>query len=72
MTETLGPGGFRPRMPFHMVWLATDACNARCLHCSSNSAVRTPDELSTDEARDMIDQLGARPDRHRGRAFVVR
>lgn len=50
-------GGYRSRTPFHMVWLATNACNARCLHCSSNSSVRTPDELSTREAIDLLDQL---------------
>jgi radical SAM protein with 4Fe4S-binding SPASM domain len=42
-----------------MVWLATDACTARCLHCSSNSAKRKPDELTTDEVMDLIDQLAA-------------
>ncbi|BCJ56073.1 heme d1 biosynthesis radical SAM protein NirJ2 [Actinoplanes sp. NBRC 14428] len=51
------PGGFRPAMPFHMVWLATDGCNARCLHCSSNSTRRSPGELTTDEARDLMTQL---------------
>jgi len=53
----LSPGGFRPRLPFHMVWLATNVCNARCLHCSSNSNVRTPDELTTSEAHALMDQL---------------
>lgn len=48
-----------PEAPYHMVWLATDACTARCLHCSSNSARRSPDELTTSEAKDMIDQLAA-------------
>ncbi|TPJ54850.1 radical SAM protein [Mesorhizobium sp. B2-6-4] len=52
-------GGFRPDMPFHMVWLATDACTARCLHCSSNSAKRKSDELATPEVIDLIDQLAA-------------
>lgn len=50
-------GSFQPSMPFHMVWLATNACTARCLHCSSNSAKRAPDELSTAEAIDLVDQL---------------
>lgn len=53
-----GEGGrFRPAMPFHMVWLATDRCNARCAHCSSNSSVRSPDELGTAEACDLVEQL---------------
>jgi len=40
-----------------MVWLATNACNARCQHCSSNSSRRTADELTTCEVLDMVDQL---------------
>jgi AdoMet-dependent heme synthase len=51
------PGTFRPKMPFHMVWLATNACNARCRHCSSNSTTRSPDELTTEEAFGLIDEL---------------
>jgi radical SAM protein with 4Fe4S-binding SPASM domain len=42
-----------------MVWLCTDVCNARCLHCSSSSACRSPDELTTEEACRMLDQLAA-------------
>jgi len=48
---------FHPKMPVHMVWLSTNACNARCLHCSSNSSVRTPDELNREEVCSLIDQL---------------
>lgn len=48
-----------PETPYHMVWLATDACTARCMHCSSNSSKRSLDELTTDEAKGMIDQLVA-------------
>jgi radical SAM protein with 4Fe4S-binding SPASM domain len=40
-----------------MVWLATDACNLRCRHCSSASACRSPAELSTREAFDLVDSL---------------
>lgn len=50
---------FTPETPYHMVWLATDACTARCMHCSSNSAKRSPHELNTSEAKAMIDQLVA-------------
>jgi len=50
-------GLYHPQIPFHMVWLATDACNARCLHCSSNSACRSPDELTYQEVIDLIDQF---------------
>lgn len=51
------PGSFRPVFPLHMVWLATNRCNARCLHCSSNSTVQTNDELSNIEAINLIDQF---------------
>ena len=44
-------------MPFHMVWLATHACQLRCRHCSSSSELRRPDELTTAEARGLFDQL---------------
>jgi radical SAM protein with 4Fe4S-binding SPASM domain len=57
--EHLGPGGYRAELPFHMVWLATNACTARCLHCSSASARRGPDELTTPEALDLMNQLAA-------------
>jgi radical SAM protein with 4Fe4S-binding SPASM domain len=50
---------FRPAYPYHMVWLATNACNARCKHCSSSSTTRAPDELSTREVMDLVDQLAA-------------
>lgn len=50
-------GTFLPAMPLHMVWLATNACTARCLHCSSNSTRRSPNELQTEEVFDLIDQL---------------
>lgn len=53
----LAPGTFRPSTPFHMVWLATDACNARCRHCSSRSGTRSPDELTRQEAIGLIDQM---------------
>ena len=48
---------FRAQFPLHMVWLATNACNARCLHCSSASSKRMPDELRTEEVYNLIDQL---------------
>jgi radical SAM protein with 4Fe4S-binding SPASM domain len=48
---------FRPETPYHMVWLATNACNARCVHCSSDAAKRLPGELSTAEAKRLLDDL---------------
>jgi radical SAM protein with 4Fe4S-binding SPASM domain len=40
-----------------MVWLSTNACNARCLHCSSASAKRTADELTTAEICRLLREL---------------
>lgn len=58
MASSLTQGGsFVPDMPFHMVWLATDACHLRCQHCSSNSSKRALNELDTQEAADLIDQF---------------
>jgi AdoMet-dependent heme synthase len=57
MDRSMEPGSFRPNSPFHMVWLATNLCNARCAHCSSNSSTSYPDELSREEACDLMDQL---------------
>src|SRR5690242_13565729 len=51
------PAPFCPRAPFHMVWLATAACNARCVHCSTAATKRRPGELTTDEAKGLFDQL---------------
>src|SRR5689334_18635131 len=47
------------KFPYHMVWLATDACTARCLHCSSDSTIRSRDELSTQEVFELLDQLAS-------------
>jgi len=57
MTLTTDPGGFHAQFPFHMVWLATNLCNARCLHCSSNSAKCLADELNTEEALGLMESL---------------
>lgn len=51
------PAPFRPRLPYHIVWLATNACNARCVHCSSDAAKCLPRELTTAEAKGMFDDL---------------
>mgnify|MGYP001147230317 FL=1 len=43
-----------------VVWNSTKACNLRCIHCYYTANVRPdPDELSTDEAKTMIDDLAA-------------
>src|SRR6266516_6624981 len=50
-------GAFRPQLPYHLVWLATNSCNARCVHCSSDAAKCLPHELTTAEAKRMFDEL---------------
>ncbi len=57
MKRQIEPGTFYPKTPFHMVWLATNLCNARCAHCSSNSTTRSSDELNTEEAFTLMEQL---------------
>jgi len=39
------------------VWEITMACNMRCGHCGSSCAERLPDELTTDEALRLCDDL---------------
>ena len=55
--STAAPFVFRPRIPYHVVWLATNACNARCVHCSSDAAKKLPGELTTVEAKNLFDEL---------------
>jgi AdoMet-dependent heme synthase len=53
--------GPRPefKAPLYIAWEVTRRCNARCLHCYSESGpdVRDPSELSTADALRIIDQL---------------
>ncbi|WP_223911893.1 radical SAM protein [Actinomyces capricornis] len=43
--------------PLYVVWETTTLCNLGCVHCYSNSDSRHPRELTTQEAKDLIDQL---------------
>ena len=40
-----------------VVWNLTKACNLRCVHCYASADVSTRDELTTEECRDVIDDL---------------
>lgn len=55
------PALTRPKFnaPLYIAWEVTLRCNARCLHCYSESGpgVRHPRELSTDAALGIIDDL---------------
>ncbi|MBL9107446.1 MAG: radical SAM protein [Myxococcales bacterium] len=50
--------GEQPR-PRHAVWEFTSACDQKCLHCGPRSGARRPDELTTDEALRLCDELAA-------------
>ncbi|MBU0494440.1 MAG: radical SAM protein [Chloroflexi bacterium] len=43
--------------PAHPVWEMTAACNLRCIHCHTSGGQRSPDELTTQEAKRLFDQL---------------
>lgn len=48
---------FIPGAPFLVVWDVTYACNLRCKHCYANAGKPLSDELSTEEAKRVIDIL---------------
>ena len=43
--------------PFCLTWEITYACNLQCVHCLSSSGTRDPRELSTDQAKAVLDEL---------------
>ena len=43
--------------PICLTWELTYACNLQCVHCLSSSGQRDPRELSTDEAKRVLDEL---------------
>ena len=43
--------------PICLTWELTYACNLECVHCLSSSGRRDPRELTTDEAKRVIDEL---------------
>ncbi len=45
--------------PICLTWELTYACNLECVHCLSSSGRRDPRELTTDEAKRVIDELSA-------------
>ena len=45
------------RIPEHCFWEITDACNLRCVHCEADAGRASPDELSTQEALQLVDEL---------------
>ena len=43
--------------PICLTWELTYACNLQCIHCLSSSGQRDPRELSTAEAKRVLDEL---------------
>jgi mycofactocin radical SAM maturase len=43
--------------PICLTWELTYACNLECVHCLSSSGRRDPDELTTTEAKRVLDEL---------------
>ena len=43
--------------PAHPVWEMTAACNLHCIHCHASGGKPAPDELTTKEAKRLMDQL---------------
>lgn len=48
---------FRRHVPVHVVWEITLACNLKCQHCGSRAGRPRPNELSTAECLEVVDQL---------------
>jgi len=45
--------------PIYAVWEITLACDLACRHCGSRAGKDRPDELSTDECLDLVDQMAS-------------
>jgi mycofactocin radical SAM maturase len=45
--------------PICLTWELTYGCNLACVHCLSSSGRRHPDELTTTEAKAVVDELAA-------------
>lgn len=45
--------------PIYAVWEVTLACDLACRHCGSRAGHDRPDELTTEESLDLIDQMAA-------------
>jgi radical SAM protein with 4Fe4S-binding SPASM domain len=50
--------------PSQVVWEITFACNMRCLHCGTSAGKKRPDELNTQEALNLIDELAGLGSEH--------
>ncbi len=49
---------FTSYSPFLVVWNYTKACNLKCKHCYEHAHIKAPDELTTKERMELIDDMG--------------
>ena len=49
----------RLRAPVNVTWEVTFKCNLHCAHCLSNSGTALENELTTQECKNVVDQLAA-------------
>ena len=45
--------------PNHPVWEMTTACNLKCRHCHTSGGSRSPEELTTEEAKKMLREIAS-------------
>ena len=61
LTKSFGTLGIKKPMqlsaPFLIVWDFTHKCNLSCKHCYSNSGAVREEELTTEQAKAVVDQL---------------
>jgi len=59
-------------VPHLVAWESTRACNLACVHCRAEAQrVPHPDQLTTDEAIDLVDQISALANKHRPNSPVI-
>ena len=59
MNPQINTTNFNER-PFIAIWEVTQACDLACVHCRASAQPdRNPLELTTDEGKDLIDQIAA-------------
>ena len=47
------------RAPVNLTWEITLKCNLSCCHCLSDAGIAHPDELTTEQCLDVLDELAA-------------
>lgn len=51
------PVPIHPRSLIAVYWIGTQACNLRCTYCYQDATVARPNELTTAEAKNLVDQV---------------